>query len=257
MNIETYSPSESLKPYIKNYLVIESGEVLINRVLPDTSLVIAFRFKGQINYIDGNGMDVLPPSVISGLRKSVRLINYAKDTASFIIVFKETGAAAFFREPLHELWEDSVPLDNFIALQKISIIEEQLAEAMNNRQRVSLIETFLLARLYHPGADKFVSNALMAIHSSNGNVNIKNLADKLYISQDAFEKRFRKAIGASPKQLASIIRMRSVITTKLPLLRLSDIAYDAGYYDQPHFNRDFKLFTGQTPTDFFKSSSFW
>jgi len=38
---------------------------------------------------------------------------------------------------------------------------------------------------------------------------------------------------------------------------LTETAFDAGYFDQPHFNKDFKLFTGQTPTDFLKSPIFW
>ncbi|NBP68757.1 MAG: AraC family transcriptional regulator, partial [Cytophagia bacterium] len=36
-----------------------------------------------------------------------------------------------------------------------------------------------------------------------------------------------------------------------------DMALANNYYDQSHFNKDFKRFTGQMPTDFFKSASYW
>lgn len=255
--MKSYIPAEPLRPFIKAYLIIESQEELINRVLPDTSLVIAFRFTGRVNYITGDKIDALPSAAISGLRKSVRLINYAQDSATFLVVFKEAGAAAFFRNPLHELWEESVSLDNFISGQKISVVEEQLAEAINSGQRVAIVEAFLLNEFRGYKIDKLIYNSLQQIHSNKGQIRVKELAEKFYISQDAFEKRFRKVVGTSPKHLASIIRMRSVVKQQLPLQNISDIAFDAGYYDQPHFNKDFKIFTGQTPSDFFKSSLFW
>jgi methylphosphotriester-DNA--protein-cysteine methyltransferase len=83
------------------------------------------------------------------------------------------------------------------------------------------------------------------------------LANNLCISNDAFEKRFRKAIGTSPKQFSSIIRMKSIINQKQPGQTFTDLAISSGYFDQPHFNKDFKLFTGQTPLDFFKAPPAW
>src|SRR5882757_7454394 len=257
MNVEAHIPTELLRPFIKTYLIIESQEELVNRVLPDTSLVIAFRFKGQVNYITGSNATALPIAVISGLRKSVRLINYLSDSSTILILFKEAGATAFFKEPLHELFEESVSLDNFITQQKASIIEEQLGEAKNNNERVAIIEAFLLSKLYNHNADKLIINAIQKIHSKNGIVRIKELTDTFYISQDAFEKRFRKTVGTSPKQFASIIRMKSIIDLKKPSQTLTDTAFNGEYFDQSHFNKDFKLFTGQTPTGFFKAPSFW
>ncbi len=252
-----YIPTEQLKPFIKAYKIIESRNGLVNRVLPNTSLAIAFRFKGQVNYISGNNLEILPASTISGLRKSARLINYLEDTATIIVLFKEMGASSFLKEPLHELFEESVSFDNFTSRHQLSMIEEQLMEAQTNNQRIAIVEKFLLSRLYNIHPDELVDAALKKIYFSNGIVKIKNLADSLYISQDAFEKRFRKIIGTSPKQFSSIIKMRSIIDSKPQGKTLTHIAFNAGYFDQPHFNKDFKLFTGQTPTDFFKSPSFW
>ena len=101
-----------------------------------------------------------------------------------------------------------------------------------------------------------VANAVDYIYSMKGLVKIKDLANMLYISNDSFEKRFRKITGASPKQFSSIVRMKSAISQKQNNQNLTDVALNSGYFDQPHFNKDFKLFTGLTPTDFFKSPSF-
>jgi len=51
--------------------------------------------------------------------------------------------------------------------------------------------------------------------------------------------------------------MKSVLQKGRSGQPLAQIALDAGYFDQPHFNKDFKLFTGVTPTEFFKSPLLW
>ncbi len=257
MKIDTHIPSELLRPFVKSYLIIETQDELVNRVLPDTSVVIAFRYKGQVNYVTDNLRTGLPTAVVSGLRKSVRLINYTKDSGNVLVIFKEAGATAFFKEPLHELFETSISLDNFIPRQETAIIEEQLAGAQTNDQRIDIVEQFLLSKLYDTRPDSLISTAIQKIHTTKGIIKIRELADTLYISHDAFEKRFRKRAGTSPKQFASIVRMKSITIQRPQNKNIADLAFDAGYFDQPHFNKDFKLFTGQTPTDFFKSPPLW
>lgn len=257
MNITDHIPTQVLQPFIRTYKIIESQDELVNRVLPETALALAFRYKGQVNYLTDNHTQHLPATAITGLRTSVRLINYLPNTATIVVLFKEGGAAAFFPEPLYELFGESVSLDNLIDRQKISVIEEQLAEAGNNNQRIAIVEHFLLSILNIQRQDALITSAVEKIKASNGIIKIKALADCLYLSQDAFEKRFRKTVGTSPKQFSSIIRMKSVIRQKQPLQTLTDLALEAGYFDQPHFNKDFRRFTGLSPADFFRSPLLW
>jgi AraC-like DNA-binding protein len=257
MNVSTHIPTALLKPFVKNYLIIESACELVNRVTPDTSLVMAFRYKGKVSYVANDTKSELPVSIISGLRKSGRLINYSQDSANILVIFKEAGASAFIKEPLNELFEESVSLDNLTGYKNLSAIEEQLADVADNIGRINLIEQFLLSRLCNHKPDKLILAALEKIHTAKGMIRIKDLADTLCISQDAFEKRFRRVAGVSPKQFSYIIRMRSILSTGFQKHTLAEVAFNAGYFDQPHFNKDFKLFTGQTPTDFLKSPVFW
>lgn len=257
MHIETHVPSDLLKPYIRHYLVIESADELVNRVLPGTAPVMAFRFKGRVNYLTGDKVDRTPAAAISGLRKSFRLINYTPGAGTVLVQFKEVGITAFFTQPLHELFEESISLDHFISRQTLADVEEQLAEATNNQQRIKLIETFLSAQLPGNQPDQLIAAAINKIHMGNGAVKIKELANTLYISHDAFEKRFRRAVGSSPKQFSSIVRMKAFINRSKQGQPLTRMALDAGYFDQAHFNKEFKIFTGQTPSLFFRSDSFW
>ncbi|GAA4302974.1 helix-turn-helix domain-containing protein [Compostibacter hankyongensis] len=257
MRFETYIPTEQLKPFVKAYAVIESQGEITNRVLPGTSFALAFRIRGQISYLNDNNKTVLPTVAFSGLKKSVRLINYAPHSAAIIVLFKETGASVFFKQPLHELFEQSISLDNFFSSLEISLVEERLAESESLASKITVVEEFLFSKIIHHNPDKLVSEAIAKIYSAKGNIRIKELANDLYISQDAFEKRFRKRTGATPKQFSYIVKMNAVIRQSKIDTPLLDVAFENGYYDQPHFNKDFKIFTGQAPTDFFKSASFW
>src|SRR5580692_12173379 len=122
MEIETHIPTKSLSPYIKAFRIIETNDDLVNSVMPDTSLVMAFRFKGQVSGLEDDVKTAFPSFMISGLRKSGRQINYAKGSGNILVLFKEAGANAFIKEPLHELFEDSVPLDCFSGYTNLSSI---------------------------------------------------------------------------------------------------------------------------------------
>jgi len=256
MQINAYLPTDKLKPFILTFIIVESEDELANRVLPDTSLVLAFKYKGHLNSEIDNYKSDLPFASVSGLRMSPRLFNYSKNTGNILVLFKETGASAFFKTPLHHLYDNCVSLDNFIGQQRLSIIEEQLTDAKNNTQRINVIEKFLLTELFNQKQDNLVLAALQKIHTTKGLIKIKDLANSLYISQDAFEKRFRSIVGTSPKQFSSLIRLKSITAGLYHNQNLAELAFNTGYFDQSHFNKDFKLFTGQTPTDFFKHSSF-
>lgn len=256
MKIEEYIPSGILKPFIKSYRIIESRHELVNRVVPGTSSALAFRFRGQISYINQGSITTLPGTIFSGLRKSVRLINYASDTGALIVLFNDTGASAFFRHPLHELYEESVSLDNFFSQSEILMVEDQLANTENNRTKIDIVERFLYSKLICNKPDQLVSQAITKIYANNGMIRMRELAAGLFISQDAFEKRFRKVTGTTPKQFSTIVRMNTIIRQTDPSTSLL-LALENGYYDQSHFNKDFKLFTGQTPTEFFRSAVFW
>lgn len=252
-----YIPTEQLRPYIKTYKIIESRLGTTNRVLPNTSFAMSFRLKGIISYLNDNYKTPLDFATFAGLQKSVRLINYDADTSAIIVIFKEAGLSAFLKQPIHELFGQSISLDNFFSAFEILIVQEQLLNCKNDLERIATLEEFLLSKLTHFRTDKLISVAISKINVKQGNVRIKELAKDLFISQDAFEKRFRKFTGATPKQFSHIVKMNAAISQHNSIPFFLDMAFENGYYDQPHFNNDFKKFTGQTPTDFFRSASFW
>lgn len=236
---------------------MKSGEGMVNRILPDTSMVIVFRVKGKVSFKENGLIDKVPASVLTGLREKFRLVGYDKDTETLLVVFNEGGAAAFFKEPLHELFGSSLSLENFAPAYKVIQIEERLSEAVNSLQRIVIVEQFLLSLLKNYQSDLLVMHSVQKIRAANGNLRIKDLVKELHISQDSFEKRFRKIIGASPKKFSAIIRLRNLIEHHSNAESLTQVAYEAGYFDQAHFIKDFKAFTGQTPLDFFKTSAYW
>lgn len=86
---------------------------------------------------------------------------------------------------------------------------------------------------------------------------LKELAADLCTNVNSLEKRFRAQIGVSPKQYASIFRLKSVINSYRTETDLTAISYKAGFFDQSHFIKDFKAFTGEKPLNFFKSTKYW
>jgi AraC-like DNA-binding protein len=257
MKIEKFFPSVALMPFVKEFLIIESDLETGSNLLPDTSIVMAFRFMGNVQDEEGEKKEAIPASAITGLRRSARRLFYSKATANLLVVFNEGGTAAFSRIPAHELFGLTISSENLFLSAELSEILERLAEAKTNRDRVDVVEAFLRRKLTNTQAVALISNAIQLIKQQSGIIRIRDLAISLHISQDAFEKRFRTLIGSTPKQYASIIRLRNLIGKYPSYTSLTEASYEAGYFDQSHFIKEFRLFTGRAPKDFFKSSMYW
>lgn len=251
MKNSTYIPCNILKPFISFFVVSETKDETVYRVLPDTGLVIGFQYKGRLSRIEGKEVNALSISGISGLSDQKRLFKNTPDTGTVLVVFKETGASQFFRESLHELFRESISLDNFMLRSELLSLEEQLCEAKEDEQRISAVEHFLIGRMTNDQPDKLVLAALATIHKEKGDIRISELAKRLHTSQSPLEKRFRQVVGTSPKKFASIVRFKNVIQHYKSSTSLTELGYEAGFYDQAHFIKEFKTFTGNTPEEFF------
>ena len=67
--------------------------------------------------------------------------------------------------------------------------------------------------------------------------------------------RFRQQVGLPPKTVARLIRFGRVLRSLNRGRPWERIAADSGYADQPHLIREFRTFTGTTPTDYLATLS--
>lgn len=250
--MKQFIPCDALKPYIQNLMVSESEQAQSYTVLPGTSLVMGFQYRGKLAYQQEKTAISLATAGITGILNSFRIFENTANTGTVLVIFKEAGAAYFFREPLHELYNESLSLDNLVARQELTDLEEQLSVSASDEERVGLIEQFLLSRIQPRKNDLLVNAAIQQIHLSQGHIRMTDLAEKLYTSKSPLEKRFRQVVGTTPKKFATIIRMKSaLITMQSPIAEPNE--HQLGYYDQAHFIHDFKKFTGITPEQYLKN----
>ena len=257
MTITRFPPSIRLMPFIREYMVIESDQELINCLVPDTFMSMAIRIKGTTGVLSGTDLTQIPSGIISGLTDTIRQVSYAAQSANLIIAFKDGGMAAFSPVPAHELFAQSIAAGNIFPPSEMELLSERIQHAITHEARIQLLDHFLLNKLTTTPSDPMINMAVGLIRKHKGIIRVKDLATALHISQDPLEKKFRARIGSSPKKFASITRIRNLINNYKSYTSLTDASYEAGYYDQSHFIKEFRQFTGRSPKDFFSTPPAW
>lgn len=241
----TVTPCPALRPYISRFAISPGGGTY--RVLPDTELVMGFQYQGRLE----TGATTLATAGITGLLDAARTFSATADARSILVYFKPGRAAPFFEQPMHELHNQSLAIDELWAPAAVRSFEDRLLGAIDDTARIRLVESFLLERLRERAPDPMVTEALTLMAAAKGQLRVSALAEALHTSASPLEKRFRREVGATPKQFASLLRFREILKQRGSSLTAA--AYEAGYFDQAHFIRDFKAFTGETPGAFFKA----
>ena len=89
-----------------------------------------------------------------------------------------------------------------------------------------------------------------SILEAKGDVDLDALYAELPVSARSTTEAYKKATGLSPKQAARIQRLLALLEAVDPQHKVNwtELAHDHGFYDQAHFNREFKSLTGLYPS---------
>lgn len=170
----------------------------------------------------------------------------------FEIIFKPHGFNKIFLIPSYEII-DRIVWGEEIFDSGIKILLEQLFHANSLTEMAALADAYLLHYLKKQKTVDYkdsITGTVNSIIKNAGLINIERLAYNANMSIRNFERHFNASVGISPKLLCCITRFNHALELKLknPGIKWTSIAHQLGYFDQMHLIKDFKKFTGGTPS---------
>ena len=129
---------------------------------------------------------------------------------------------------------------------------ERIALANGMTARIRFIEHALHSLLSENGrTEPAVDRALHLIGRSRGQARVSDLAAEIGVSCRHLTRQFQRAVGLSPKEFGRISRFLHALQllTAGNHRSLTDVALDCGFFDQAHFNHEFRELAGMSPGD--------
>ena len=167
--------------------------------------------------------------------------------------FKPWGMSPFVAMPAIELRDRWVPVDD-VWQGSLDRIRNQVGDIASAAETLRVVEEELRSRCAEApsrGLD-LVQHAGARLETSHGAVPVGALTDAAGVSGNHLATLFKSHVGVTPKRVARIYRFARLILSVDPRhpVSWSELAQTAGYFDQTHFSREFKDFTGHTPAEF-------
>ena len=256
MRVVDIAPSPTLAALVRGFTVVEATEETTRVLLPDTGVIVGLRYAGRATQVEDGTEQILPDAALTGIRQTVRRIRTSAGGGILLATFREGAGASVLDVPLDELSGTTLPLGDVLPRAEVIRVADQLASAGGDAERVAMFERFLLARRRDRASDPLVAAAVGALRSAEETVRIGDLAATLGLSQDRLEKRFRRSVGTTPRQLATLLRLRRALAWHRAGKSLSQAAIESGYFDQSHLIRDFRAVTGESPRRFFRATPY-
>lgn len=232
-------PHASLARWVECGWVLQSDKAVAgHRVPPDGCL--------DIIYDRHEGLRAI------GTMTTEQRFDYPKGVCMAGIRFRPGMARVFLGVSPSELTDGSAPLEDLWSRRA-----RELTRRVEDAKSIQAAMAVLLGALPDRDAElNPIQRAIEAIAEANGNVDLENVARQANLSPRQFRRRCLEESGLGPKQLCRVLRFRHAcrIARAADRPRWSDVALEAEYFDQAHFIRDFRRFTGRTPMAVFSNT---
>jgi AraC-like DNA-binding protein len=247
-----HRPGGALRRYVREILWVRADRPRRQVLLPETTLTLVLRQSGSASLNN----QCLPSAVVSGLQQRARMVEHGAGSSLVIVRFTEVGASAILHDRVDLLYDRTLALEAILPRQEIERMQNMLADTREVPQQVLQVEHFLASHIHSwKSISPQLEAAVQMIRDSHGKSSIAALARRAAMSQSTLERHFRIAVGATPKNLSRLARLQNVCRLWDAGKNLTEIAYEAGYSDQPHLVRDFRQFAGRPPREFFLNAA--
>jgi AraC-like DNA-binding protein len=257
MNYQTFQPNSDLESLISCYWTLEipaESDAQRQRIIPDGAIEMAFILGDDIKrYTSEDEFIIQPRAMVLGQTIEPFYIEPTGYVNTFAIRFYPYGFANFVTMPLKDLVNKETPIELLFGEKTANELEQNIIEATNSSERIEIIENFLLNKLNEKTTiNNIVKITIDALLATKGSASISTILKEDLSKRRQLERNFIKQIGVSPKQLGKVIRLQTALKLLLNKKKenLTDIAYESEYFDQAHFIKDFKEFTGINPKEF-------
>jgi len=227
MRYAEHPPCAALAGRVACYWTLEGSSRAPELILPDGCMEMILNYREPFDAITEPGRAFRQPqSFVVGQIVRGMVVRPCGRAGVFGVRFRPGGARAFLRFPQQEIAGRVVSLDLLFS-PAWRELEERIGLARSDQERVAAAEAFLLPRC------------------------AETAPIPAGLSARQHRRRFEEQVGLTPKAFARVRRFKRAIA-RLAAGRMADVALEAGYYDQSHFIRDFREFSGLTPAEYLR-----
>ena len=257
---QTIAPRPSLEKYVQYFwfgeLELSPNQTFTHLATASGSIEWQFHYLGNFTTLNSQGEPkrVFPAGMYGQTNQYNQYVTASRQSGIFAVRLYPHVLPALVGIPAYEITNQSVDVLSLLGREGVELAEK-IESSRSFSQRVSIFSDFLENKLIRPRKKyHYLESAIVQIHRSNGQINATTLVNQSCLSQRQFERSFKELAGFSLQSYLKIIRFEAALSlVSAGYASLTELAYQLGYYDQSHFNRDFKRFTGQTPFQFFQT----
>lgn len=254
MDYRTYATSPELSHLVRFFWSLDSAEsgAHPHRLIAETCPNIVFVLSGK--FIEADGSECPTAHLAGALSGPMNMVGHGPFGLLGVYLWPWAVRAFFQLEP-------SQCRDRLIDLEQlcgdgIRELEQAIQHATTSQERVDHVLRFLLERFGESRSNTVLEPLVEAIHLSGTEASVEALITHSGLSRRSFERRFKDCTGFSPATYLRILRFQGTyrMLENGTARSLTNVAHASGYFDQSHFIRDFKRFSGLNPRSYFVRS---
>lgn len=254
MILQMYAPTAQLSKFVKCYYYLENHD---DNVINDTFFAdgcIEAVFSLGWNFYQADNKEHW--AKIIGQIIKPRELKIAGSGQSFGIWFYPHTFPRFSKIEMCELNDRVISWDVLFP----GSFAEFVGNCLYERQLEKLIEgidNFLLTKMSGHKAqamDALAESAIAYLYQQKTGSDLDLLASSLNVSHRYLQKAFLAKVGFSQKLFIRMLRFQQILAQvrRGEVWNFAALAYEHDFYDQSHFVKEFKAFTGILPSQFEK-----
>lgn len=255
MTFNRYEPEERLKNLVECYWIAEDNDpiAVLQKIIPDGFPEIIFHYGDPYKIKLGDQWAIQSNNLFAGQITKFFYLENTGRSGMVGIKFKPSAPAQLFGLKMADFTNKVLILKDVVGDNLGSLENELLAVPGHDPMKMIMtIEAALKKVDIAKSKENIIDQAIHLIFSTHGMIYISAICDQVETNERNLQRLFNNLIGMSPKFYTRIIRFSYIFKlAHEKKLSWSEVGLESGFYDQSHFIKNFKAFTGEDPTHYF------